>query len=137
MLVLNQIYRQTGRSEGRTQIVSTIRLYHNPKCSKSRGALDLLHQREANVEVIEYLKTPADRPQLEEILQKTQEAPSALLRIDKNFHNLGLDADLYSSRESIISLLLEHPSLMQRPIAVTDTQGVIARPSERVLELLD
>ena len=73
----------------------------------------------------------------EEILKKTQEAPSALLRIDKNFRNLGLDADHYSSRESIISLLLEHPSLMQRPIAVTDTQGVIARPSERVLELLD
>lgn len=57
------------------------------------------------------------------------------MRKDKNFDALGLDASKYVTREAVIDLLLQHPVLMQRPIIVKGQQAVLARPSEKVLEL--
>ncbi|MEE3327551.1 MAG: ArsC/Spx/MgsR family protein [Myxococcota bacterium] len=116
--------------------MSEIRLYHNPGCSKSRGALEILQEKQAQVEVIEYLKTPPNRADLEEILDLLSDAPEALVRQDKNFKSLGLDPEQYQSAQDVTSLLLEHPELMQRPIAICDGLALIARPSDRVLELL-
>ena len=65
------------------------------------------------------------------------DAPSDLVRKDKNFKALELDADAYQTPEEVIALLLEHPKLMQRPIVVRGRHAVIARPSEKVLELLE
>jgi arsenate reductase (glutaredoxin) len=60
-----------------------------------------------------------------------------LVRKDKNFESLGLDANNYTTREAVLDLLLQHQVLMQRPIIVRGQKAVIARPSEKVLELLD
>ncbi len=114
-----------------------IRLYHNPGCSKSRGALEILQERGVKVQVIEYLDEPLESADLEEILQRIDDEPAALVRRDKNFESLGLDRESYKTAETVISLLLEHPQLMQRPVAILEERGLIARPSERVLELLD
>ncbi len=62
--------------------------------------------------------------------------PADLVRKDKNFAALGLDASHYVDREAVIDLLLQHPALMQRPIIVRGQKAVLARPSEKVLELL-
>lgn len=59
------------------------------------------------------------------------------MRKDKKFKELGLNADAYVTRAAVVDLLLEHPALMQRPVIVGDRRAVIARPSEKVLELLD
>jgi arsenate reductase len=59
-----------------------------------------------------------------------------LFRRDKNFKELGLAANNYQTADAVIDLLLEHPKLMQRPIFVVGDRAVIARPSDRVLELL-
>ena len=59
------------------------------------------------------------------------------MRKDKKFKELGLNADAYVTRTAVVDLLLEHPALMQRPVIVRDRRAVIARPSEKVLELLD
>lgn len=59
------------------------------------------------------------------------------MRKDKKFKELGLNADAYVTRAAVVDLLLEHPALMQRPVIVRDGRAVIARPSEKVLELLD
>ena len=112
-------------------------VYHNPRCSKSRGALELLADRSADVEVIEYLQTPPDRATLEWILDTIDDRPSDLVRVDDRFRELGLDPDAYQDRGAVIALLLEHPELMQRPVVIRGDRGLIARPSERVLELLD
>ena len=112
-------------------------VYHNPRCSKSRGALELLADRSADVEVIEYLQTPPDRATLAWILDTIDDRPSDLVRIDDHFGELGLDPDAYRDREAVIALLLEHPELMQRPVVIRGDRGLIARPSGRVLELLD
>ena len=59
------------------------------------------------------------------------------MRKDKKFKELGLNADDYVTRTAVVDLLLKHPALMQRPVIVGDRRAVIARPSEKVLELLD
>ena len=63
--------------------------------------------------------------------------PADLVRKDKNFEALGLDPSHYVTREAVINLLLQHPVLMQRPIIIRGQRAVLARPSEKVLELLE
>ena len=63
--------------------------------------------------------------------------PADLIRKDKNFEALGLDANQYVTREAVIDLLLQHPVLMQRPIIIRGKTAVLARPSEKVLEVLE
>ena len=114
----------------------TLRVYHNPGCSKSRGAVSLLRERGAEFEIREYLQEPLDRAELDDLLRRLGVPPSELVRKDSNFEALGLDADDYTTAEAVIALLAAHPKLMQRPIAVRGGRAVIARPSEKVLELL-
>jgi arsenate reductase len=112
-------------------------VYHNPACSKSRGALEILHDHGVEADVVEYLKAPPDRAALERILDAIPDPPSALVRNDKRFAELGLDRADYQARDAVIGLLLEHPELMERPVVFRGERAVIARPSEKVLELLD
>jgi arsenate reductase len=111
-------------------------VYHNPSCSKSRGALEILRDRDVDVEVVEYLHQPPDRAALGRILDAITDPPAALVRKDKRFKELGLDASDYTTKKAVIDLLLEHPELMERPVVFRGTRAVIARPSERVAELL-
>lgn len=60
-----------------------------------------------------------------------------MVRHDGNFKELGLDDSAYATEDAVVALLLEHPKLMQRPIAVVGDRAVIGRPSERVFEVLD
>jgi arsenate reductase len=111
-------------------------VYHNPSCSKSRGALDILREQAVEVDVVEYLKAPPDRPALERIVDAISDPPEALVRKDKRFKELGLDPASYTTRAAVVDLLLEHPELMERPVVFRGERAVIARPSERVRELL-
>ena len=118
---------------------STIRLYHNPGCSKSRGALELLTsvaQRDnLQLDVIEYLKDPLDQSELLELLALLPDEPVALVRSDKNFKALGLDIADYGTPEAISKLLVAHPELMQRPIALFNNAAAIGRPPENLENL--
>jgi arsenate reductase (glutaredoxin) len=120
-----------------TSTTETMRVYHNPVCSKSRGALEILGERGVDVEVIEYLKAPPTRADLERIVGAISDPPASLVRKDKRFGELGFDAGDYQTSDEVVSLLLEHPELMERPVVFRGERAVIARPSERVLELLD
>ena len=113
-----------------------VTIYHNPACGKSRGALEILRQRDVAHEVILYLDTPPDRAALGRILDLLPDAPPALVRKDKRFKELGLNDADYQTREQVIGLLLRHPELMERPVVIRGRRAVIARPSERVTELL-
>ncbi len=111
-------------------------LYHNPACSKSRGALAILREREVEFDIVEYLKTPLSETDLKCILGMIDDPPADLVRKDGNFKNLGLDANDYIAADAVAALLVEHPKLMQRPVAVRGDHAIIARPSEKVEELL-
>jgi arsenate reductase len=112
-----------------------VTIYHNPVCGKSRGALEILRQRGVEAEVIEYLQQPLDRAALERVLALLPDEPAALVRKDKRFAALGLDAASYTTREAVVALLLDHPELMERPVVIRGRRAVIARPSEKVLDL--
>jgi len=111
-------------------------VYHNPVCGKSRGALDILRERAVECDVIEYLKAPPDRATLARFLDLLGGPPADLVRKDKRFKELGLHEADHTTRAQVIALLLQHPELMQRPVVIRAGRAVIARPSEKVLELL-
>ena len=96
-----------------------------------------MQERGVEFDVIEYLKSPLGREDFERFLDLLPDAPTELVRKDKKFKELGLNADDYVTREAVVEVLLQHPELMQRPVIIKDQQAVIARPSEKVLELLD
>jgi arsenate reductase len=112
-------------------------VYFNPSCSKARGAVEILEERGEDFEVIEYLHAPPSRADLERILAAIPDPPEALVRKDRRFAELGLDAADYTTRETVVDLLLEHPELMERPVVFRGERALICRPSEKVLELLD
>lgn len=112
-------------------------IYHNPACGQSRGALALLEERGVPVDVVEYLKTPLDRATFERFLDLLPDPPADLVRKDKRFKELGLDPEAYVTRQQVVGVLLEYPELMQRPVVVRGDRALIARPSEKVLSLLD
>jgi arsenate reductase len=117
-------------------VAEDVVVFHNPKCSKSRGAVEILGERGVEAEIVEYLKTPPSRADLERILDAIDDAPAALVRHDARFAELGLDAAAYETRDAVIELLLAHPELMERPVVFVGERAVIARPSEKVLDLL-
>lgn len=98
--------------------------------------LEILRERDVACDVIEYLRHPLDRATLGRILDRLPDPPGALVRRDKRFAALGLRGSDYTTRERVVALLLEHPELMERPVVVGDGCAVIARPAERVLEIL-
>ncbi len=96
-----------------------------------------MRERDVEFDVIEYLKTPLSREDLERIVDLVPESPNEMVRKDKNFSELGLNADDYKSKDTVVEILLEHPKLMQRPVMICGEQAVIGRPSEKVLALLE
>ncbi|MGI8792475.1 MAG: ArsC/Spx/MgsR family protein [Acidimicrobiales bacterium] len=82
------------------------------------------------------MKTPPARADLERILDLLPDEPTALIRRDKSFETLGLTEADCQAREQVVDLLLAHPELMQRPVIIRGDRAVIARPAEKVLELL-
>jgi arsenate reductase len=111
------------------------RIYHNPRCSKSRQTMQLLEEHNIAPEVIEYLKTPPTKGELEEILKLLKMEPRELMRTkEKEYKELGL-ADESLSRDELIQAMLDHPKLIERPIVISGGKAAIGRPPEKVLEL--
>ncbi len=104
-------------------------IYHNPRCSKSREALRLLQEAGAEVEVVEYLKTPPWRDALVALLAAGGIAPRDALRPEADITARASDA-------AALDAMAADPRLIERPIVMTDKGTLIARPPERVLELL-
>ncbi|MGD8483962.1 MAG: arsenate reductase (glutaredoxin) [Thioalkalispiraceae bacterium] len=113
-----------------------IKIYHNPRCSKSRQTLQLLGEHDVEPEVIEYLKTPPDEKTLREILKQLGLKPRQLMRTKEALYTeLGL-ADESLSDDELIQAMLDNPKLIERPIVVKDGKAVIGRPPENVLSIL-
>ena len=113
----------------------TVTIYHNPRCSKSRATLKLLQDRGIEPQVVEYLKTPPDEPELRRILAMLGLRPRQLLR-PAEAKAAGL-ADPALDDDALIRAMIEHPAVIERPIVVKDGHACIGRPPENVLALLD
>lgn len=98
--------------------------------------MEILRARDVEFDVVEYLKAPLDEAGVKRLLAMLDAEPSALIRRDKHFKDLGLNAADYTSAAAVAGLIAEHPRLMQRPIAVKGGRAVIARPETKVEEFL-
>ena len=110
-----------------------VRIYHNPRCSKSRAALELLTARGLDIEVVHYLDNPPTATTLRQLLRKLDSPAASLLRTaEPEFRRY---AGRALSDDEIIELLVQHPKLLQRPIVEVATAARIGRPPTSVLEL--
>lgn len=111
-------------------------IYHNPRCSKSRQTLQLLKDQGIEPEIIEYLKTPPDRKRLKEILKLLGMNPRDLMRTRESvYREAGLDDDGLSE-DQLLSAMIEHPVLMERPVVLANGKAALGRPPEKVLEII-
>lgn len=116
--------------------MTDLTLYHNPRCSKSRGALELLEARGLAPTVVRYLETPLDATQLKALLAKLGVSARQLLRIGEDEYKALNLADASLTEAQLIAAIAAHPKLMERPILETADKAIIGRPPENVLEIL-
>jgi len=115
--------------------MDTIRIYHNPRCSKCRATCALIAERGYKTEIIEYLETPPTREELRALLKKLCLQPADIVRKGEDIFR-----ELYANRilnaEEWLDALVAHPILIERPIVVHGNKAVVARPPEKVLDIL-
>ncbi|MBC3451175.1 arsenate reductase (glutaredoxin) [Pseudomonas mosselii] len=116
--------------------MTDLTLYHNPRCSKSRGALELLEARGLTPTVVRYLETPPDAATLEQLLGKLGIGARQLLRTGEDEYKALDLANPALSDAQLIKAMVEHPKLIERPILVAGDKAVVGRPPEKILEIL-
>ena len=114
----------------------TLTVYHNPRCRKSREAIQYLEDKGLSFDIVKYLEQSFDKNTLGEVLKKIEKKPSEILRKNevlwkKEYASKGL------SEDQILQLLVEQPKLIERPIVTTTDKGVLARPIENLMEFLN
>ena len=115
----------------------TVKIYHNPRCSKSRDTLSLLKANGIDPEVVLYLETPPDAATLRQLLKMLGMASARDLMRQKEDLYKSLDlANPQLSEDALIQAMVENPKLIERPIVVANGQARIGRPPEDVLEIL-
>lgn len=113
-----------------------VTLYHNPRCSKSREALNLIREHGQEPEIILYLETPPSAKKLAALLATLGINARALLRKGEDaYKELNL-ADETLSEAALIKAMVENPKLIERPIAINGDKAVIGRPPENVLQVI-
>ena len=114
----------------------SVKIFHNPRCSKSRQTLQLLQEQGVEPEVIEYLKTPPSKAELEDILQKLNMQPHDLMRKkEAEYKATGMD-NKNLDRDALINGMVNTPKLIERPIVLANNKAAIGRPPEDVLSIL-
>jgi len=114
--------------------MQTFTFYHNPKCSKSRQALELLQQNLTDFEIVYYLDNPLNFEQISQLLVKLKLEPFYLIRKNEQIYtDLNL-AD--ASNSELIKAMENNPKLIERPIITNANSGIIARPPSKIFEFL-
>lgn len=116
--------------------MSEVTILHNPRCSKSRAALAALAEAGIDARVVRYVDDPLDAAALTDLLAALADEPSALVRRDPLFAELGLTDDDVRTAEQVVAVLAAHPRLMERPVLIRGGHAIIGRPTERVAAFL-
>lgn len=112
-----------------------IQIYHNPRCAKSREALQYLQDKQLPHEVVNYMDEPFTFEELDELLEKLGMDPFELIRLNEQIWKDEF-ADKDMDDNELIYMLVEYPQLIQRPIVVNEDLAVVARPADRIEEIL-
>lgn len=112
-----------------------MKIYHNPRCRKSREALNYLQDKGISIEVIDYMKNPISKEELTHVLHLLDYKAENLLRKNEAIYKEKFKG-LELTEEEWIEAMIEHPKLMERPIVVDKDNAVVARPLEKIQEIL-
>jgi arsenate reductase len=111
-------------------------IYHNPRCSKSRAALELLIEKDIDAKVVKYLDTHPTRAEIENILELLEMEPRELMRKgEQEYSENNLD-DPSLSRDQLIDAMVNFPRLIERPIVIKDGKAAIGRPIQNIIDIL-
>ncbi len=113
-----------------------VTIWHNPRCATSRRVLQMIRNKGIEPHVVEYLKTPPSVKEIKAVLAKLKIGARGLLRRkEPAYRNEGLDDETVSDA-AIIRAMTEHPVLIERPVVLAGRRVVLARPAERVFEVI-
>lgn len=112
-----------------------IKIYHNPRCSKSREALKLLEEKGENFEIIKYLETPPSESELKNLIKLLKINPIDLVRTKESEWIVNFKGKELTDEE-IIDAMIKFPKLMERPIVIKSDKAAIGRPIENILAIL-
>ncbi|MDH3976334.1 MAG: arsenate reductase (glutaredoxin) [Deltaproteobacteria bacterium] len=116
--------------------MAKVKIYHNPRCGKSRQTLALLQERNLDIEIIEYLKDSPTAAELDALIAMLGKEPLEVMRTgEKLFKELGLSKKDERTRTEWIKIMSENPILIERPIVVNNGQAALGRPPENVLAI--
>ena len=117
--------------------MSNVKIYHNPRCSKSRQALQIIKDHGVEPKVIEYLKEPLGKSELENIAKNLGMRPKEFVRENEaEFKDNNLAGELEED-DDLFDAMAKFPKIMERPIIISDLGAVIGRPPENVLKILE
>ena len=117
-------------------MTDSIKLYHNPGCSKSRMTMTLLTEKGIQANVVEYLQSPPSKQELDDILNMLKLQPRQLMRTHEAEYKDNNLADESLSRDQLIEAMVKFPKLIERPIVISNGKAAIGRPPETVLSIL-
>ena len=116
--------------------MSDIKIYHNPRCSKSRQTLQLLLDNDITPTVIKYLKVGLNADEVTSLLTKLALSPRQLMRIkEKEYKDQNLNNELLTDHE-LINAIVNTPKLLERPIVINNDKAAIGRPPEAILDII-
>ncbi len=112
-----------------------IKIYHNPRCTKSREGLKIFEKSGQDFEVINYLEDIPDKKELKKIIRILGIRPEQLLRKNEAIWKENFKGKILSD-DDILDAIVQYPKLIERPIVINDLKAVIGRPPERIKEIL-
>lgn len=115
--------------------LTRMKIYHNPRCSKSRQGLAILKESGKDFEIIDYLKNPVTYKELEDIIDKLGISPIELIRKNEAVWKQEFKGKDLTNKE-LIEAMCAHPKLIERPIVIKGEKGVIGRPPEKIRDLV-
>ncbi len=114
----------------------TTTIYHNPRCSKSRAAMELLTEKSFKFEVVKYLDTPPNKEAITDLLEMLGLEPRELMRKGEQEYRDNNLADENLSRDDLIEAMVKFPKLLERPIVVKNGKAAIGRPIQNIIDIL-
>lgn len=112
-----------------------LKIYHNPRCKKSREGLKYLTDKNIEVQIIDYTRNSLSKDELKSILMKLNKKPVDIVRTQEDYFRKELKGKNFTNEEWI-EILTENPQLIQRPVVVGKYKAVIAQPPDKIDELL-
>ncbi|MBA3026241.1 MAG: arsenate reductase (glutaredoxin) [Sulfurimonas sp.] len=113
-----------------------VTIWHNPKCSKSREAMEIAAQNGCKVDVIKYLEESPDENQIRTVLKMLDMKPRELMRTKEDLYK-ELNLKDESSDDALIKVMFEHPKLIERPIIIKEGRAIIGRPTDKIAQFLN